>query len=53
MKEKEDDHMEILQVTHLNKSYGTGEGKVTALDDVSFSVQQGEFVAIMGPSGSG
>ena len=45
--------MEILQVTHLNKSYGTGEGKVTALDDVSFSVQQGEFVAIMGPSGSG
>ena len=45
--------MEILQVTHLNKSYGSGEGKVTALDDVSFSVQQGEFVAIMGPSGSG
>ena len=45
--------MEILQVAHLNKSYGTGEGKVTALDDVSFSVQQGEFVAIMGPSGSG
>ena len=31
MKKKEDDHMEILQVTHLNKSYGTGEGKVTAL----------------------
>ena len=53
MKKKEDDHMEILQVTHLNKRYGTGDGTVTALDDVSFSVQQGEFVAIMGPSGSG
>ena len=45
--------MEILQVTHLHKSYGKGEGEVIALNDVSFAVEQGEFVAIMGPSGSG
>lgn len=45
--------MEILRVEHLSKTYGAGETAVRALDDVSFSVQKGEFVAIMGPSGSG
>jgi len=45
--------MEILKVSHLSKTYGEGETAVTALDDVSFTVEQGEFVAIIGPSGSG
>lgn len=45
--------MEILRVEHLKKVYGRGENEVRALDDVSFSVEQGEFVAIIGPSGSG
>lgn len=45
--------MEILKVEHLCKQYGTGETAVKALDDVSFSIGQGEFVAIIGPSGSG
>lgn len=45
--------MKILQVNHLSKTYGTGEAKVTALNDVSFSIERGEFVAIIGPSGSG
>lgn len=45
--------MEILRVENLTKIYGTGETKVTALNDVSFSVQKGEFIAIIGPSGSG
>ncbi|MFF2017709.1 MULTISPECIES: ABC transporter ATP-binding protein [Bacillales] len=45
--------MEILRMEHLSKVYGTGESVVKALDDVSFSVQKGEFVAIIGPSGSG
>lgn len=45
--------MEILKIDHLSKIYGTGESAVKALDDVSFSVQKGEFVAIIGPSGSG
>ena len=45
--------MEILRVEHLSKIYGKGEATVHALDDVSFSVQKGEFVAIIGPSGSG
>lgn len=45
--------MEILRVEHLSKIYGKGEGRVRALDHVSFSVQQGEFVVIIGPSGSG
>jgi len=45
--------MELLKVEHLSKEYGKGEAKVRALDDVSFSVQKGEFVAIIGPSGSG
>ena len=38
---------------HLCKTYGKGENQVKALDDVSFSVEKGEFVAIIGPSGSG
>lgn len=45
--------MEILKIEHLSKEYGTGESAVKALDDVSFTVQKGEFVAIIGPSGSG
>ena len=45
--------MEILKAEHLTKIYGTGENQVKALDDVSFSVEKGEFLAIIGPSGSG
>ena len=45
--------MEILRVENLTKTYGKGETKVTALDGVSFSVEKGEFVAIIGSSGSG
>lgn len=45
--------MEILKVEHLSKTYGAGETQVKALDDVSFSIEKGEFVAIIGPSGSG
>ena len=45
--------MEILKVMNLCKSYGSGESEVKALDDVSFTVEKGEFVAIIGPSGSG
>ena len=45
--------MELLRIEHLTKTYGTGENEVRALDDVSFSIQQGEFLAIIGPSGSG
>lgn len=43
----------ILRVDNLKKVYGKGENAVHALDGVSFSVEQGEFVAIIGPSGSG
>ena len=45
--------MEILRCEHLCKQYGTGNACVKALDDVSFSVEKGEFVSIIGPSGSG
>ncbi len=45
--------MEILKVEHLTKTYGTGENQVYALNDVSFSVNKGEFVSIVGASGSG
>lgn len=45
--------MEILRCEHLSKIYGSGDNQVKALDDVSFSVEKGEFVAIVGPSGSG
>ncbi len=45
--------MEILKVLNLTKIYGKGESKVVALDDISFTVEKGEFVAIVGASGSG
>lgn len=45
--------MEILKVEHLTKKYGKGENEVIAVNDVSFSVNKGEFVAIVGSSGSG
>lgn len=45
--------MELLQVQNLCRYYGQGDNQVKALDNVSFSVQQGEFIAIVGPSGSG
>lgn len=45
--------MEILKVENLSKIYGKGETAVKAIDDISFSVEKGEFVAIIGPSGSG
>lgn len=46
-------HMEIIRAEHVSKIYGKGENQVKAVDNVSFSVEQGEFVAIIGPSGSG
>lgn len=45
--------MEILRVDHLTKVYGEGETRTLALDDVCLSVEQGEFIAIVGSSGSG
>ena len=45
--------MEILRVENLSKIYGKGKNKVVAVDDVSFSVEKGEFVAIVGRSGGG
>ncbi len=45
--------MEILRVENLVKTYGSGESEVRALDGVSFSVEKGQFLAIIGPSGSG
>ncbi len=45
--------MEILKVENLTKTYGSGENLVNAVNDVSFSVEKGEFVAIVGASGSG
>lgn len=50
---REEKQMEILKVEHLKKIYGKGDNEVRAVDDVSFSVEKGEFVAIIGPSGSG
>lgn len=45
--------MEILKIENLTKTYGSGENLINAVDDVSFSVEKGEFVAIVGASGSG
>ena len=45
--------MEILRVENLTKTYGSGEAEVKALNNVSFTVEKGDFVAIIGPSGSG
>ncbi|MFR0787009.1 MAG: ABC transporter ATP-binding protein [Vescimonas sp.] len=45
--------MEILRIEHLSKVYGQGENQVRAVDDISFTVEKGEFLAIIGPSGSG
>lgn len=50
---KEINFMKILEVKNLCKIYGKGETEVKALNNVSFSVDKGEFVAIIGPSGSG
>ncbi|MFG6333452.1 MAG: ABC transporter ATP-binding protein [Lachnospiraceae bacterium] len=45
--------MELLKVENLSKTYGTGEARVEALKNVSFSMQRGEFGAVVGASGSG
>lgn len=45
--------MEILKIENLSKVYGKGDNRVRALNNVSFTVEKGEFVAIIGPSGSG
>ena len=45
--------MEVLKVEHLCKTYGEGENQVRALSDISFSVEKGELIAIVGQSGSG
>ena len=45
--------MELMRVEELTKIYGSGDNEVRALDGVSFSVERGEFLAIIGPSGSG
>ncbi|EEP44785.1 ABC transporter, ATP-binding protein [Collinsella intestinalis DSM 13280] len=45
--------MNILSIEHLTRVYGTGDTAVTALNDVSFTVEAGEFIAIIGSSGSG
>ena len=53
MEVKGEKDMEILRVENLVKTYGKGENQVQALAGVSFSVEKGEFIAIIGPSGSG
>ena len=47
------DHMDILKVENLCKTYGKGNSEVKALNSVSFSVKKGEMIAVIGPSGSG
>ena len=53
MTEKGRDKMKVLETVDLCKTYGSGDTMVKALDNVSFSVERGEFLAIVGPSGSG
>src|SRR5580658_849317 len=43
----------MLKVSNLTKSFSSGDGKVTAVSDISFSVPQGQFASIVGRSGSG
>ncbi|HSG84091.1 MAG TPA: ATP-binding cassette domain-containing protein, partial [Nitrosopumilus sp.] len=43
----------VLEINNVSKIYGQGDSKVKALDDVSFTIKQGEFVLIVGSSGSG
>ncbi len=50
---RKEDHMEILRVENLSKTYGKGKNAVKALDNISFEVHKGEFIAIVGASGSG
>ena len=45
--------MELVRIDQLTKIYGSGENEVRALDNVSFSIEKGEFLAVIGPSGSG
>ena len=51
--QSEENIMDLLEVRHLCKTYGSGETAVRALNDVSFSVPKGEYVAVVGESGSG
>ena len=53
MKEKGCCNLEILKVENLSKIYGAGEARVDALKHVSFSMERGEFGAVVGASGSG
>ncbi|MBQ6145698.1 MAG: ATP-binding cassette domain-containing protein, partial [Clostridia bacterium] len=43
----------IIELEHIEKTYGTGANKVPVLHDVNLKVEAGEYIAIMGPSGSG
>ncbi len=45
--------MSILKVENISKIYGTNEAKTIAVDNISFEVEKGEFIAIVGASGSG
>ncbi len=53
MFERNGENMEVLRIENLTKKYGKGQSEVIAVDNISFSVNKGEFVAIVGPSGSG
>lgn len=53
LSDRKENTMDIVKVEHLSKTYGKGDTQVHALDDVLFTVPQGQFLAIVGPSGSG